>query len=405
MRQRYRSIGRRCSGLPRRHMARDPGRRVRRGVRDADRVLCAAETARSPGAVGRPPDRAAVSGGAAPRRARTVRRLAAAQLRRRRRSGAAGPAGGTRPPRPPSGCCGTGGGRRQPRRELWFTYHLYYKAPDWLGPAVSRALGIPYVVAEASHAAKREGGAWDVGHRAVAEALRRRRRGARPQPGRPRRRPAAAARPRPLDRPAAVPRCAAVRGRSCTRQSGPAAPDRGRDDAAGRQARLLPAARRGAGDAARPRLVARRRRRRPGPRARSRPPWRRSVRACVYRGVLGENEQSPRLCARPMCSSGRRSTRRSAWRCSKRRRAGCRSWPAPAAVLPASSRSGETGLLVPPGDAAAFAAALRRLIVNNDLRARMAAAARAKVEREHDLPAAAARLAEVIGRLGRVRAA
>ena len=21
--------------------------------------------------------------------------------------------------------------------ELWFTYHLYYKAPDWLGPAVS----------------------------------------------------------------------------------------------------------------------------------------------------------------------------------------------------------------------------------------------------------------------------
>src|SRR5438034_10478120 len=39
---------------------------------------------------------------------------------------------------------------------LWFTYHLYYKAPDWLGPAVSAVLGIPYVVAEASHAAKRE---------------------------------------------------------------------------------------------------------------------------------------------------------------------------------------------------------------------------------------------------------
>src|SRR6266850_5487262 len=26
------------------------------------------------------------------------------------------------------------------RPELWFTYHLYYKAPDWLGPAVSQAL-------------------------------------------------------------------------------------------------------------------------------------------------------------------------------------------------------------------------------------------------------------------------
>src|SRR5437899_11252323 len=57
--------------------------------------------------------------------------------------------------------------------ELWFTYHLYYKAPDWLGPAVSAALGIPYVVAEASHAAKREQGPWAIGHRAVEQALRR----------------------------------------------------------------------------------------------------------------------------------------------------------------------------------------------------------------------------------------
>src|SRR5947199_1483675 len=39
--------------------------------------------------------------------------------------------------------------------DLWFTYHLYYKAPDWLGPAVSSALGIPYVVADASSAPKR----------------------------------------------------------------------------------------------------------------------------------------------------------------------------------------------------------------------------------------------------------
>ncbi len=55
---------------------------------------------------------------------------------------------------------------------LWFTYHLYYKAPDWLGPAVSAAFGIPYVVAEASSAAKRAGGRWDIGHRAVVAALR-----------------------------------------------------------------------------------------------------------------------------------------------------------------------------------------------------------------------------------------
>ena len=57
--------------------------------------------------------------------------------------------------------------------DLWFTYHLYYKAPDWLGPAVSAALGIPYVVAEASYAAKRAHGAWATGHRAVGLALRR----------------------------------------------------------------------------------------------------------------------------------------------------------------------------------------------------------------------------------------
>ena len=57
--------------------------------------------------------------------------------------------------------------------KLWFTYHLYYKAPDWLGPLVSEALGIPYVIAEASYAPKREGGWWDLGHRAVEQALRR----------------------------------------------------------------------------------------------------------------------------------------------------------------------------------------------------------------------------------------
>ncbi|MET0527664.1 MAG: glycosyltransferase family 1 protein, partial [Microvirga sp.] len=28
---------------------------------------------------------------------------------------------------------------------LWFTYHVYYKAPDWIGPRVSKALNIPYV--------------------------------------------------------------------------------------------------------------------------------------------------------------------------------------------------------------------------------------------------------------------
>jgi glycosyltransferase involved in cell wall biosynthesis len=58
------------------------------------------------------------------------------------------------------------------RPELWFTYHVYYKAPDWLGPTVSASLGIPYVIAEASYAPKRAGGPWAIGHEAVGDSIR-----------------------------------------------------------------------------------------------------------------------------------------------------------------------------------------------------------------------------------------
>lgn len=56
--------------------------------------------------------------------------------------------------------------------ELWFSYHVYYKSPDWIGPAVARALGIPYVVAEGSHANKRAGGPWALAHEGATAALR-----------------------------------------------------------------------------------------------------------------------------------------------------------------------------------------------------------------------------------------
>tara|TARA_R110000822_G_scaffold101931_1_gene228290 strand:- start:1 stop:1137 length:1137 start_codon:yes stop_codon:yes gene_type:complete len=58
------------------------------------------------------------------------------------------------------------------RPQVWFTYHLYYKAPDYIGPAVCAEFGIPYVVAEASHAAKQEDGPWAVGHRAAEAGIR-----------------------------------------------------------------------------------------------------------------------------------------------------------------------------------------------------------------------------------------
>lgn len=59
------------------------------------------------------------------------------------------------------------------RPDIWFTYHLYYKAPDWIGPIIADALNIPYVVAEASHASKRASGAWSLGHQHLEAALRR----------------------------------------------------------------------------------------------------------------------------------------------------------------------------------------------------------------------------------------
>jgi glycosyltransferase involved in cell wall biosynthesis len=61
---------------------------------------------------------------------------------------------------------------REERPDLWFTYHLYYKAPDWLGPVVSAELGIPYVIAEASYAPKRAEGPWAIGHNASVAAIK-----------------------------------------------------------------------------------------------------------------------------------------------------------------------------------------------------------------------------------------
>lgn len=44
--------------------------------------------------------------------------------------------------------------------DLWVTYHNYYKAPDLLGPVLSRRFKIPYVQIEATRAASRLTGPW-----------------------------------------------------------------------------------------------------------------------------------------------------------------------------------------------------------------------------------------------------
>jgi glycosyltransferase involved in cell wall biosynthesis len=65
--------------------------------------------------------------------------------------------------------------RRPPELRLrgWFSYHVYYKAPDWIGPRVADALAIPYLVAEASRAHKRANGPWALGHAGAEAALDR----------------------------------------------------------------------------------------------------------------------------------------------------------------------------------------------------------------------------------------
>jgi glycosyltransferase involved in cell wall biosynthesis len=60
---------------------------------------------------------------------------------------------------------------REAAPELWFTYHVYHKAPDWLGPAVAGGLGVPYVAAEASVTPAQQCGNWASGHRAVESAI------------------------------------------------------------------------------------------------------------------------------------------------------------------------------------------------------------------------------------------
>lgn len=61
--------------------------------------------------------------------------------------------------------------KRAPARnwQAWISYHNYYKAPDIIGPIVSRALGIPYILIESTRAKKRLTGPWS-GFAALAEA-------------------------------------------------------------------------------------------------------------------------------------------------------------------------------------------------------------------------------------------
>ena len=57
------------------------------------------------------------------------------------------------------------------RPDLFFCYHTYYKAPDYLGPPLAEAFGIPYVTAEASYTRSRDAGPWAEAQAVVRHGL------------------------------------------------------------------------------------------------------------------------------------------------------------------------------------------------------------------------------------------
>jgi glycosyltransferase involved in cell wall biosynthesis len=288
--------------------------------------------------------------------------------------------------------------RRQPESApgLWFTYHLYHKAPDWLGPRVADALGIPYVVAEASFAAKQAQGAWALGHRAVARALAR---------------ADAVIGLNPADREGVLPLLADSARWVALRPFLDAAAYRPRPHNAVGPARLIAVAMMRPGDklasyrvlgAALSRLLDL--------------PWtlevvgdgpaREAVAAALaplgarvaWRGALagadlGQRVAGADLCVWPAVNEAIGMALLEA------QASGVPVVAGSAGGVPGIVTAGVTGLLAPAGDAAAFAAAVRTLLLDPARRAAFAEAARRQVLAEHDLPQAARRLAALIDSL------
>jgi glycosyltransferase involved in cell wall biosynthesis len=277
--------------------------------------------------------------------------------------------------------------------ELWFTYHLYHKAPDWLGPAIADGLGIPYVIAEASDAPKQALRCWAAGRDAAMGAIRRAdlviglnpadRGCVLPLLHDPRRwvpvKPFVDAacygrQPRPET---GAPRLIAI---AMMRYGDKLASYRLLGDAMSRLLDL-PWSLEVVGDGpARSEVVE---------------AFRQLTERVSWSGALGSAAIAERLASADLCV-----------------------WPAlneafGMALLEAQASgvpvvagsgggigeivvSGGTGLLVPPGNAQAFALAVRSLIIDHARRTAFAAAARRRVLAEHDLTSAAHRLGRVI---------
>jgi glycosyltransferase involved in cell wall biosynthesis len=273
--------------------------------------------------------------------------------------------------------------------ELWFTYHLYHKAPDWLGPQIADVLRIPYVVAEASDAPKQASRGWAAGRRAAERAIRR---------------ADAVIGLNPVDRECVLPLlrdarrwvafkpfidAASYPGQSCVRTGPPrliaVAMMRYGDKLASYQilgnalSHLLdlPWSLEVIGDG----------------------PARRDVEDALYSleervtwvGEIGPVEIARRLASADLC----------VWP-ALNEAFGMALLEAQASGVPVVAGAGGgvseivvhgiTGLLVPPSDPPAFGRAVRSLLVDRPRRAAFAEAARRRVRTEHDIPSAARRL-------------
>ncbi len=57
--------------------------------------------------------------------------------------------------------------------DAWFCYHPYYKAPDLIGPELVRRFGLAYVTAEASYSQRRNQGLWADNQARLASGVER----------------------------------------------------------------------------------------------------------------------------------------------------------------------------------------------------------------------------------------
>lgn len=58
------------------------------------------------------------------------------------------------------------------RPDMWLTYHPYCKSPDWIGPRVSQAFGIPYITVEACRTNQGTRDEWRPWRETVTDAVR-----------------------------------------------------------------------------------------------------------------------------------------------------------------------------------------------------------------------------------------